>query len=543
MKKIKDLEERIDNGKAAVFECQYCGKHFKANISRIKSGRKKSCGCLVKLVAKERAYTLHKTRKSTDNRTKTRLYRYWIELKSQCNLRSSKYNGNSMCKEWENYEVFKKWYDKHFVDGYSLCWDGNHISPETCYFIDKKTASNIKRRNTNKRKYGKSEYCSTNEFKDKVKATCIEKYNVDHISKNSDFRALAAKTMKNKTKKEKDDILKKREKTCLDRYGVEYPQTLPTFKQKMITSRKSNDFHIFINDKSLKQYLLDNNIDVAYSTAVQLYHKHGADFVNYLPDKLTSLEKVMASILDKHSISYSTLETVGGARTDFVVGDLVIECDGLYWHSDSILSDNNYHVNKAKKYKELGYRSVFFREDEIYNSMHIVESIILNKLNLTQNKIYARKTQIEEISSKVAGTFCQDNHLMGKGAGKSFGLFYNNELVTVIRVKKKNNGLDISRFCHKLNTNVVGGFSKLIKYIEKEMCPDFIQTFIDMRYGSGEYLSSLGFELVCCHKSFKWTDFKKTYHRYKYPGNSGYDNKLFKIWDCGQAKWVKNMQH
>jgi very-short-patch-repair endonuclease len=539
MKIVREIEERIEKGKAAIFECEYCSNHFKANISRVKSGRIKSCGCLVKTVAREKAYTLHETRKSTDNRTKTRLYRYWIELKSQCNPKSTKYNGTSIFKEWEKYEPFKEWYDQHYVSGQFLCWEDSHISPETCYFTDKKTASKIERQNTNQRKYGEPEYCSTEEFKNKVKDTCVKKYGVDHVSKKPEFRALGAKTLKDKTKEEKVQILKKREDTCVDRYGVKFPQLLPTFREKMMESRKDNDFHIFIGDKSLKQYLLDNEIDVAYSTAVQLYHKHGTEFIKYLPDRLSTLEKFVASILDRNSIEYSTLETVNKCRTDFVVNDLVIECDGLYWHSDAILEDKNYHVKKMTKYKEAGYKSLFFREDEIYNTPEIVESIILNKLNLTQNKVYARKTEVREISSKVAGAFCQKNHLMGKGAGRSFGLFNEEELITVIRVKKKGGGLDISRFCHKLNTNVVGGFSKLVKHIEKEMQPEFIQTFIDMRYGSGEYLSSLGFEFICCHKSFKWTDFKKTYHRYKYPGNSGYDNKLFKIWDCGQSKWVK----
>ena len=42
--------------------------------------------------------------------------------------------------------------------------------------------------------------------------------------------------------------------------------------------------------------------------------------------------------------------------------------------------------------------------------------------------------------------------------------------------------------------------------------------------------------------SFKWPDFKNTYHRLNFRGNTGYDKKLRKIWDCGQAKWIKELK-
>ena len=68
--------------------------------------------------------------------------------------------------------------------------------------------------------------------------------------------------------------------------------------------------------------------------------------------------------------------------------------------------------------------------------------------------------------------------------------------------------------------------------------PDSITTFIDKRYGSGSYLSGLGFVYKHTYPSFKWTDGFESFHRLKFPGNSGYDQDLFKIWDCGQAKWI-----
>ena len=107
---------------------------------------------------------------------------------------------------------------------------------------------------------------------------------------------------------------------------------------------------------------------------------------------------------------------------------------------------------------------------------------------------------------------------------------------------KLKDGLDVSRFCHKLKTNVIGGFSKLIKYVEKTLNPNFIQTFIDLRYGSGEYLKDLGFEKKTEYISFSWIKNSDRVHRMNFPGNSGYEKGFNKLWDCGQAKYIKVSQ-
>jgi hypothetical protein len=54
-----------------------------------------------------------------------------------------------------------------------------------------------------------------------------------------------------------------------------------------------------------------------------------------------------------------------------------------------------------------------------------------------------------------------------------------------------------------------------------------------------DYLGDLGFVQKSCHLSFKWTNTRYTYHRMKFPSNTGYEQGMNKIWDCGQAKWVK----
>jgi hypothetical protein len=129
---------------------------------------------------------------------------------------------------------------------------------------------------------------------------------------------------------------------------------------------------------------------------------------------------------------------------------------------------------------------------------------------------------------------------MGNGRGDSIGLYFNNELLTCFQYKRtQNNHYELSRFSHKLGYNIVGGFSRLLKFFETEIRPDTFTTFVDMRYGGGSYLTSFGFEKKSCEASFDWTNGQVRHNRSKFLSNIGYDYGFYKIWDCGQAKWKK----
>lgn len=189
-------------------------------------------------------------------------------------------------------------------------------------------------------------------------------------------------------------------------------------------------------------------------------------------------------------------------------------------------------------YQDLGYKPLFFREDEIHNNTNAVRSIIQNAVCKCR-KVFARKCKIALLTKNESKAFFHSNHLMGAGRGMTFGLMYDDEVVCAIQVVNKKNYTDISRFCTKSGWSVVGGYSRLIKKIEREINPRSIQTFVDMRYGTGEYLKGLGFTKESEHISFRWTKNCESVHRMKFKSNSGYDNGWNKIWDCGQSKFTK----
>ena len=159
-----------------------------------------------------------------------------------------------------------------------------------------------------------------------------------------------------------------------------------------------------------------------------------------------------------------------------------------------------------------------------------------------RTRFYARKCDIVEVDRAVGKEFLKENHLMGNGRGDYLGLEHEGNLVTVLQFRRKNGQeYEISRFCHKLEHTVVGGYTRLINEAVRKFSPTKLITFVDLRYGSGEYLNDLGFTLETCYPSFCWVNVSslECFARMQFPGNSGYDAKLYKLWDCGQAKYVK----
>jgi hypothetical protein len=132
-------------------------------------------------------------------------------------------------------------------------------------------------------------------------------------------------------------------------------------------------------------------------------------------------------------------------------------------------------------------------------------------------------------------------------------LFSNEELVAClsIRKKSKDNSIEIARFVTKNFYSVRGGFSKLLKYIERIHNPKCIVSFCDLRYSTCSSYEKLGFKLNSSSLGWRWTDFKNTHNRLACKANMD-DRKLtqaqyaeelgwVKIYDAGQAKYTKEL--
>ena len=116
--------------------------------------------------------------------------------------------------------------------------------------------------------------------------------------------------------------------------------------------------------------------------------------------------------------------------------------------------------------------------------------------NKNQEKIYARKCIVKEITSKEKNEFLNKTHIQGEDrANIKLGLFYNNELVAVMTFCKsrfnKNFEWELSRYSS--SKHVIGGAGKLLKYFERIYKPKSLITYADRRFSQGKLYFTLGF--------------------------------------------------
>ena len=254
---------------------------------------------------------------------------------------------------------------------------------------------------------------------------------------------------------------------------------------------------------------------------------------------------------------------------DFYLPELVIgfEFNGLYWHSE-LYKDSDYHILKTKHFRERNITIVNIWEDDWLYKRKIVESIIKSKLGIFDTKINARDCLFVEISDSECKKFLNENHIQGWCVSKyRYGLIFNGVLTSIITLgkerlnlgKKNNNieNLELIRYATKINTKVVGGFSKIIKNITKIINIKKILTYSDISMFNGDVYLKNGFKFLHESKpgysyiingirknrfSFNKSKLLKLgYTSSKSEKEIMFENNFYRIYDCGNSKFELNI--
>ena len=246
---------------------------------------------------------------------------------------------------------------------------------------------------------------------------------------------------------------------------------------------------------------------------------------------------------------------------------LAIEFNDIYWHSELNGKYPSYHLEKTELCESKGIKLLQIFESEWIYKSHIVKNIIKQHINDNMNEtIYARKCNIKQINNNIKNEFLEKNHLQGKdNSSIKYGLFYNDELISVMTFSKarfnKNIEWEIYRYSTKLGYNIVGGASKLFNHFIKDYNPKSIITYSDRRYFNGNVYKQLGFNFIeNTQPNYFYFNKNSNYileNRIKYQKFKlknilpKYDDKLTewenmqlndynRIWDCGNKKFIWN---
>jgi hypothetical protein len=291
------------------------------------------------------------------------------------------------------------------------------------------------------------------------------------------------------------------------------------------------------------------------------------NFFQKISEDEIELQNFIKSYIPENKIEFNNRELLHGKEIDIYIPELklAIEYNGVYFHSDKFKS-KTYHSDKTKECNDLGIRVVHIWEGDWKYKQDIIKSNLLNIIGKTPNKIYARKCEIREVSSKECIEFLTNNHLQGNCNSKiRIGLYYNNELVSIMTFGKYRKSLgkiaqvneyELLRFCNKLNYTIIGGASKLFNYFIKNYNPVKILSYANRDWSNGNLYKILGFKLLNITEPGYWYyKGRIKYNRFNFRKDilvkQGYDvNKTefeimdskgyLRVWDCGNFKFEWN---
>lgn len=439
---------------------------------------------------------------------------------------------------------------------------------------------------TNLEKWGGNSPMCSDEIKEKSKKTCYENWGVDNPNKSKELIKKRVESFK------KSKYRENYKKTSLERYGVENPWMNKEIHKKTIDffyknykQRIENKIDSKLTFKGFKKGISTNLIfhcndcnEEFEILTYQFYYRVNSK-LNVCTNCFPISENSSLSQFDVYNFIKDNYEgeiildcknIIKPYEIDIYLPELKIgfEFNGVWWHCDKYKGEN-YHLKK-QEYSEInGVKLYSIWEDDWNTKREICESFILNKLKKS-NKIYARKCILKEISYNDSRNFLNNNHLQGDCKSSiRLGLYHNEELVNIMTFSKlrlplqrfdknrnKDSVYELTRYCNKINTNVVGGASKLLKFFINNYKPISIETYSDNLISDGNLYEKLGFSYSHTSKPGYWyiIDGIRS-HRFNWRKQKlvkmGYDSNkteeeimselgYYRIYNAGNKKWIFN---
>ena len=241
---------------------------------------------------------------------------------------------------------------------------------------------------------------------------------------------------------------------------------------------------------------------------------------------------------------------------EYTKNDITIHYSSINKNSEPVVG-KDYHKDLLNKNKRV---FIIFSDEWLSRKsavMGYVKSLIGNV-----TRIGARKCQVKKIQSVDYRDFLEKYHIQGYNGHIGYGLYYNNELVSVMTFKDLFNGVyDLNRYCNKEGLSITGGFQRLLNQFCIDYKPINIVSFSDNRLSQGGvyirngfkfehkteisyYYFKIGNDAVKHHKMgfrkeklvSKFSDPEKVKNltEYEMAKSLGYE----RVWDCGNTKWM-----
>mgnify|MGYP002377369954 CR=1 FL=1 len=466
------------------------------------------------------------------------------------------------CADNKNVEFIEKIYRIiNFITDIPLCKCGNKLPfrrtggykyASTCgklcpYYIE---SSFAKRDVTMKERYGVTNPMKSLEIRNKAKQTLMDNYNV---------------TVPLKSK----ILVKKVKKTLLKKYGENYNKHLAKLrKEKYLKNHNrvnslqlkfTDDQYQKLNDKNYLKTLhhdehmscteIAQNLNISKSALGKKMKKFGIEIKLYSNSK-PKAEKELFDIVSKYDKNVITQDrtVIYPQELDIVSKEnkLVIEYNGLYWHSENKGGkDKNYHLNKTIAAEQAGYRCIQILENEWLHKKHVVITKIEQLLE--KHKISGMECEVIIPTELETIKFYNENCFDGyQSANVNIGLKYNNNIVAIMSFNSiYDNKYDILNYEFTPNVDIETAVEKILYHFVQFNSPSSITVTCDRRWNNGYHFIKCGFELDhISEPKHYYVDLKeKSTSRRLYKELLNDDKQCDKIWDCGKLHFIKNFNN
>ena len=407
-----------------------------------------------------------------------------------------------------------------------------------------------------------------NNAENKMKLLLNEKYNVQKEEIYDLF------IVQNKTADECAKILNipvhQFRRKYLKRYKIKKSAKLAGKSSSKTKQRKRQD----VVDKTIKKLQEFSDNHGRKPTIYEFKEIYGANwsssnfdskFKDYIKTHDSYYELQIVDILNSLNVSYKRHDRklISPLEIDIVCDDykIGIEVDDIRTHC----REKDYHINKTNLMNNIGYRLIHITDDEILNKKELITNFLRVIFKKSETKICASKCKIKIVDKKTEKEFLNSYSFQGfVNSMICYGLFYKDELVSVMTFRKTRKSIDslkydyeLLRYCSKEDYIIVGGAKKLLSRFEKDYRGSII-SFSDISKMSRNIYTMLGFEYSHRSKpSYMWfKEGEKLLSRYQTRKSNlvakGFDsskseNQIMselgysKFWNCGNDVWIKNV--
>lgn len=386
---------------------------------------------------------------------------------------------------------------------------------------------------------------------------------------------------KKEWQKQSVEILKKRQQTNLEKYGV-----TNVLLQEHIREANGTAHPYYTKEEWLIKDLwgcrvaLDQDLPEKWTQSthcpIQVVctcgNKWCPDFSYLVQGKTRSCghnthtsfaEQEIGDYIESTGIQIKRRTKIGGLEADIFIPSkqIAIEYNGLAWHNERMAHNKYKDYRKYKVFEAHGTRYVGIFEDEWIENKELIKKYLQSILGLKKPIYNLRPQEVCVVymtkKSKLLVNFLNNYHYAGGQTTLRhiWEVWHNESLIGVLGIGKPTRQtikepFELKRICLHPDYHVPGLWSFLLKRYVSKTIKGVITSFSDNRRDTGNLYEILGFEKVGkVRPDYYWTKGQRRFHKSAFKKNdairqTGMTEKEYwvsqgynRIFDCGKTKW------